>query len=137
MYGTTIKSLQEDFNALGLTEQLSQTSDFIIKDTPPKFKPAKSRLSDRLYVYEENLRNSATGEWQKEIYIYSPKAFIKGYMPNVGLLGEYVPSSSDLFILNKQRPFSFEREKPVSGNDLADEMEKQGFYKAFYVEKVK
>jgi len=97
--------------------------------TPPKFEPTKRVYRNKLYALEK-----IDYRQQKYYIVVSPKAFRFGYFPHVDLLGEYLPSRNDLFILDIQGFFSLERELPF-GTDLKETMERKGIYKAYLVEK--
>lgn len=101
-----------------------------LKRAPPKYIPGKRIFKNKLYV----LKHYRKLDENYEYTVVSPRAFRKGYFPKEDLLGEYIPSASDLFILITHGAFSLEREYPVTGNALGEEMLMEGIYQAYYVE---
>ena len=102
--------------------------------TPPRFQRTKRVLRDRLYVLEKTeFPLTAEGVFRKYYMVVSPRAYRPRYFPHVELMGEYLPSKEDLFILDIHGLFSLDRELPVIGTELKKAMEEKRIFKAFLV----
>jgi hypothetical protein len=112
----------------------SVTERYQLARTSPKFEPTKRVYRNKLYALEKTeYPITGKGEFRKYYMVVSPKAFQPGYFPHVNLLGEYLPSRNDLFILDIQGFFSLERELPIAGTELKEAMERRGVFKAYLV----
>lgn len=104
--------------------------------TPPKYERVKriSWQEGKLYVLEQtNIPKTLGEKWYNWFKIVSPFAYRRVDFPRHLLLGEYIPSNEDLFILDKHGFFSLERENAVTGGELWSAMLKETIFDAYYV----
>jgi hypothetical protein len=117
-------------NSISFSEREIMEEVYKLKRAPPKYILGKRVFINKLYV----LKHYSKLDENYEYTVVSPRAFRKGYFPKEDLLGEYIPSPRDLFILITHGAFSLEREYPVTGDALGEEMFVEGIFKAYYVE---
>lgn len=118
--------------------QTKSEGEYELARTPPRYRPVKRLVKDKLYVLYQPDYKAAKGEWTRYYMVVSPRAYRPRYFPKVDLLGEYIPSKDDLFIVDTGGlKYSLEHNPPVSGVNLLREMEREprSRYRAFYVKR--